>query len=399
MFLATGAVAVRGMTQPAAAGQREIDEALRANIARRNIPAAVGIVADARSTLYAGAFGLRDRSGPPIRTDSVFRIASMTKAVTSVAAMQLVEQGKVALSEPVSRHLPQLARLDVLEGFNDAGVPSLRPASKPITLRDLLAHTCGFCYDIWDAQMFRYTTSQVQKTAGGLGPLMFEPGTRWQYGQGVDWAGRLVEAISGATLEDYFQEKILQPLGMHDTSYLLPESKFERLVSTYARRAGGTLQENERKLPSTPRSFNGGGGLYSTAGDYVRFMQMILSDGRGPNNVQILRPATIEHMRTNQIGQLTAGKMKSCKPEVSADVDMPPGQTGKWGLGFLINTKPYPGGRAAGSLAWAGIHNTFFWIDTQRRRCGVLMMQYLPFVEEQAIGLLGDFERAAYRHL
>jgi methyl acetate hydrolase len=208
-----------------------------------------------------------------------------------------------------------------------------------------------------------------------------------------------VEAISGATLEDYFQHRILRPLAMNDTSYILTESKFDRLVSSYRRGPNGELQENQRKLPVRPGTFNGGGGLYSTAGDYVRFMQMILNDGRGTNNVRILKAATIESMMTNQIGELTAGKMKSFNPEMSADVAIQPGRTQKWGLGFLISTTPYSGGRSAGSLAWAGLSNTFYWIDPKRRRCAVLMMQYLPFMDREAVGLLSDFEQAVYRNL
>jgi CubicO group peptidase (beta-lactamase class C family) len=333
-----------------------------------------------------------------VGVDALFRIASMTKAVTSVAAMQLVEQGKVDLSEPVSRHLPQLANLEVLEDIDAAGKPSLRPAKNQITLRHLLTHTAGFCYGIWDEKMFRYTSAKVAGAAAKPGPLMFEPGMRWQYGQGVDWAGRLVEAVSGATLEDYFQQQILRPLAMNDTSYILPEAKFDRLVNGYRRGPNRELQENERKLPSRPSAFNGGGGLYSTAGDYVRFMQMILNRGRGTNNARILKSATVESMMKNQIGELSAGKMKSFEPD-SADVDFQPGQIQKWGLGFLINTVPYPGGRAAGSLAWAGFSNTFYWIDPKRSRCAVLMMQFVPFCDEEAVGLLSDFEQAAYRNL
>jgi CubicO group peptidase (beta-lactamase class C family) len=349
------------------------------------------MVGDEKNIRYAGAFGAG--------VDSLFSIASMTKAVTSVAAMQLVEQGKVDLFEPVSKHLPQLADLEVLEGFDASGTPSLRPVRTPITLRHLLAHTCGFCYDLWDEKMFRYTSAKRENTSAKPGPLMFEPGTRWQYGQGTDWAGRLVEAISRATLEDYFQEKILRPLGMSDTSYILPEAKFGRLVTSYRRGADGELKANERRMPGRPTRFNGGGGLYSTAGDYVRFMQMFLNRGRGTNNAQILKASTVESMMKNHIGELTAGKMKSFRPDVSSDVDMQPGQTEKWGLGFLINTTPYSGGRSAGSLAWAGISNTFFWIDPKRRRCAVLMMQYLPFVDKEAIGLLNGFEQAVYSNL
>jgi CubicO group peptidase (beta-lactamase class C family) len=382
----------------AAAGRSiRIDETLRSNIARRGIPAVVGMAASESKTLYAGAFGRRDASGVPARVDSIFGIASMTKAITTVAALQFVEQGKADLDEPVARHLPPLAKLEVLEGFDAQGKPLLRPAKTAVTLRHLLTHTSGLCYDIWDGNMFRYMSRKPAPDPATPGPLMFEPGKRWQYGQGVDWAGRLVEALSGATLEDYFQQKIFRPLGMTDTSYILPAAKFDRLVSGHRRQANGALKQNERTLPTPPKTFNGGGGLYSTAGDYSRFMQMILNHGQGPNRERILQPKTVESMAANQIGELTAGKMKSFRPDMSSDVDMQPRHAEKWGLGFLINTTPYADGRAAGSLAWAGIYNTYFWIDPRRRRCAVILMQYLPFVDREAMGLLGEFERAARR--
>ncbi len=312
----------------------------------------------------------------------------MTKAITTAAVLQLVEQGKVQLDEPVSKYLPKLAKLEVLRGFDKAGKPMLSAAKTPVTLKHLLTHTSGFCYDIWDGDMFRYTTTQPSSE---VPILMFEPGTRWQYGQGIDWAGRLVENLSGMSLEDYFQAKILKPLGMVDTSYFIPAVKFARLVTGYRREENGALIPSERTLPSPPKSFGGGGGIYSTAADYVRFMQMIVNKGQG-----ILKPQTVEIMWTNQIGELTAGKMKSYRPALSSEVDIQPGHTEKWGLGFLINTTPYSGGRAAGSLAWAGFENTYFWIDPKNALCAVLLMRFLPFADQQAMGLLNDFEKAVY---
>ncbi len=390
-FLAAGAAPML-----AATSSSRMDDTLRTGLARRKIPAMVAMAATNQRTLYAGAFGTRDSSGVPVQLDSIFAIASMTKAITTVAALQLVEQGKVSLDEPAHKHLPKLANLDVLAGFDPNGKPQLKPATTPITLRQLLTHTSGFCYDLWDETMSRYSASNPPRGAKP-GPLMFEPGTRWQYGQGIDWAGRLVEAVSGLTLEAYFQQKILQPLGMVDTSYVLPEAKFHRLVTGYHRLENGDLQPNERKLPARPTEFSGGGGLYSTAADYIRFMQMILNRGAGPGGQRILKAATVRSMGTNQIGSLTAGKMRSFAPLSSLDVDIQPGHTEKWGLGFLINTTGYPGGRAAGSLAWAGFYNTYYWIDPRRRRCGVILMQYLPFVDREAVGLFDEFERAVYR--
>ena len=370
------------------AASAKIDTALRTGIATRKIPAAVGMVASGNKILYQGAFGIRDPSGVPVKTDSIFSIQSMTKAITTAAALQMVEQSKVQLDEPVAKYLPKLAKLEVLRGFDNAGKPILSAAKTQVTLKHLLTHTSGFCYDTWDGEMFRYTAGQPTPE---VPPLMFEAGTRWQYGQGIDWAGRLVETLSGMSLEDYFQAKILKPLGMIDTSYIVPAAKFDRLVTGYHRQENGSLLASERKLPIPPKSFNGGGGLYSTAADYVRFMQMILNQGQG-----ILKPQTVESMRTNQIGGLTAGKMKSYKPWISSDVDIQPGHTEKWGLGFLINTTPYSGGRAAGSLAWAGLENTFYWIDPKNSLCAVLLMRLLPFVDKQAVGLLDDFEKAVY---
>jgi CubicO group peptidase (beta-lactamase class C family) len=322
----------------------------------------------------------------------------MTKAITTTGALQLVERGLLSLDEPVSKHLPQFENLDVLTGFDAAGKPVLRPCRKPITLKHLLTHTSGLVYSIWDRDLLRYESAVAGTPAERKepGPLRFEPGARWQYGTGLDWTGRLIETVTGLTLENYFQRNILQPLGMMDTSYILPASKFDRRVTSYERQPDSALKENPRKLPSPPKSFNGGGGLYSTPPDYVRFMQMILRRGRGDRKQQILHPETVDMMATNQIGPLSAGKLKTARPEESCDVDFHKGVIDKWGYGFLINTTAYDGGRSAGSLAWAGIMNTFFWIDPRRSLCATVMMQFLPFCDPQAVGLLGDFERAVY---
>ncbi len=373
-----------------------LDEVLRSGIARRKIPAVVAMLATHEQTLYSGAYGRRDSSGLPVSSDSIFQIMSMTKPITTVAALQLVEQGRVNLDEPVSRHLPALKKIQILQGFDSTGQPSLCQAATEVTLRHLLTHTSGFCYDTWDEAMFRYT-SALPDSSNVPSPIIFEPGERWQYGQGIDWAGRLVQRLSGMSLEEYFQQNILGPLGMEDTSFILPAFKFDRLVSSQRRNSHGELQQEQRKLPDPPVFFNGGGGLYSTAGDYVRFMQMILTKGLGPKGNRILQPATVQQMKVNQIGTLTVGPMKSFRPNRSSDVDLQPGHDAKWGFGFRINTDAHTGGRSAASLAWAGLYNTFFWIDPARDLCAVLLLQFLPFVDKEATGLLNDFEHAVYR--
>ena len=396
LFAATPSANSMGGVLPSALPPGPVmDDTLRNGIARHKIPAAVAMVAGPHRILYRGAFGLRESGGPPVTPDSIFRIASMTKAVTTVAALQLVEQGKVSLDEPVALHLPQFRNIQLLAGFDAQGEPILRPAVTAPTLRHLLTHTSGLCYDMWDADMFRYT-AQHPIVDNVPGPLIFEPGTRWQYGQGLDWTGRLVEAVSGLTLEDYFQQNICHPLGMTDTTFVFPSDKFERLVTNNHRNESGELLQDERKLPTPPKTFSGGGGLFSTAPDYIRFMQMILNHGLGPKGARVLRADTVAQMQINQIGALTAGKMKTQRPDLSSDVDIQPGQTEKWGLGFLINTTAYSGGRSAGSLAWAGLYNTYYWIDPKRALCAVILMQYLPFADHQALGLLGEFEQAVY---
>ena len=394
--LLAGATSARSLFGPSSS----IDDTLKAGVQRHKIPSAVAMVATADRTIYVGAFGKRDSaSTTPLTPDAIFSIASMTKAVTSAAAMQLVERGKLTLDEPAAKHLPELGKLQVLNGFDAAGKPILKPTTRNVTLRNLMTHTSGFCYAIWDKQMFEYQ-SKVEGPGPGvvapLTPLMFEPGTRWQYGTGLDWTGRLVEVASGMSLEDYFQKNLLGPLAMKDTSFIMTPEKFDRKVASYARQADGTLKENPRAMPAPPKAYNGGGGLSSTAADFVRFMQMILNRGVGPDGQRILEAKTLELMSTNQTGDLQAGKMRSFQPNFSSDVDFHPGESDRHTFGFLLNQKAYPGGRSAGSLAWAGLANTFYWIDPKRNLCAILMMQFLPFVDQEAIGLLGEFERSVY---
>jgi methyl acetate hydrolase len=399
-----GLVLVAGTQTKRLLGATGIGETLRQGLERRKIPAATALVSTLDKTIYAGAFGKRDSaSNVALKTDSIFRIASMTKAITTTAAMQLVEQGKLQLDAPVSQHLPELGKLDVLEGFDQAGKPILRPARTPIALKHLMTHTSGFVYANWDPLLSRYNqvtgNNPPPGTVAPLTPLRFEPGTRWQYGTGIDWTGKLVEKVSGLTLEQYFQRNILQPLAMKDTTFVVSEEKFPRLVSTYRRQRDGSLKEDPRTLPPPPKAFNGGGGLYSTVEDYTRFMHMILRKGRAPGKEQILSAKSVALMSMNQIGAINVQKLISTDHTVSEDVDMHPGAMDKYTFGFLLNPVAYPGGRSADSLAWAGVENTFYWMDPRKNLCAVIMMQFFPFVDKEAVGMLGDFERSVYGSL
>ncbi len=336
--------------------------------------------------------------------DSVFWIASMTKAITAAAAMQLVEQGKLSLDEPIGKVLPDLASPQVLEGFDAKGEPKLRPANKPITLRHLMTHTAGFAYDLWNGDIVQYmektglpgiTTCQ---NAALKTPLMTDPGTRWEYGINIDFVGKAVEAVSGKRLDAYLHGHIFTPLGMSDTGFRIGEPQRKRLVGMHARAEDGTLAAIPFELEQSPEFHMGGGGLYGTAADYIKFTQMILNKGKGNGN-QVLKPETVAMMGQNHIGDLTMGKMTSAIGWATNDVDVYPDIAKKWGLSFMINTAKTAEGRSPGSLAWAGLANTYFWIDPARNVTGVILMQLLPFVDKKCLEAFAGFESGVYAGL
>ena len=383
----------------------QVDRVLQTAIDRGEIPGVVAMVATRDGPVYQGAFGRRALpDGPAMTADSVFWIASMTKAITSTAAMQLVEQGKLALDRPIAEVLPELASPQVLEGFDAAGEPSLRPARRPITLRHLITHTGGFVYDIWCPEMGRY----MEKTgtpgiiscqnAALMLPLVFEPGEKWDYGIGIDWVGKAVERSSGQTLGDYFEEHILGPIGMRDTGFILTPDRRARLVAMHARSEDGALESIPFELPQEPEFQMGGGGLYGTAADYLAFEQLFLNEGRADGK-QVLRPETVSLMAQNAIGGLNVRRLETAVPAYSNDAEFFPGMVKKWGLGFMISTEAIPGGRGAGSLAWAGLGNTYFWIDPANGIAGVILMQLIPFADPKALALLDGFEKAVYAAL
>ncbi|NOJ49799.1 serine hydrolase domain-containing protein [Bradyrhizobium archetypum] len=383
----------------------EIDQNLRQKCEAKEIPGVVAMAATGSEVIYEGAFGKRDLGKDDAMTaDSVFWIASMTKAITTAAGMQLVEQGKLSLDEPIGNVLPDLASPQVLEGFDASGAPRLRPASRPITLRHLMTHTAGFAYHMWNGDCAQYhektgtpyiTTCQ---NASLTAPIMSDPGTRWEYGINIDFVGKAVEAASGQRLDAYLRDNIFAPLGMNDTAFKITDSMRQRLVGMHARGDGGVLAPIPFELEQDPEFHMGGGGLYGTAGDYIKFTQMILNKGRGNGN-QVLRPETVALMGENHIGELTMGKMTTVMPIYTNDVDLYPDIVKKWGLSFLINTVKTPEGRSAGSLAWAGLANTYFWIDPARDVTGVILMQLLPFADAKCLEAFAAFERGVYAGL
>jgi methyl acetate hydrolase len=383
----------------------QIDQLLRQKSEAGEIPGVVAMAANNQEVIYQGAFGKRDLSKDEAMTpDTVFWIASMTKAITAAAAMQLVEQGKLSLDAPIATVLPDLAAPQVLEGFDAQGEPKLRPAKNPITLRHLMTHTAGFCYDLWNADMVKYLEKNGLpgitscKNDALKTPIMSDPGTRWEYGTNIDFVGKAIEAVSGKRLDAYLRDHLLAPLGMSDTGFRIGESQRKRLVGMHARGPDGSLTAIPFELEQDPEFHMGGGGLYGTAGDYIKFTQMILNKGRGNGN-QLLKPETVASMCQNQIGELNMIRMISALPAFTNDVDLYPDMEKKWGLSFVINTAKTPEGRSPGSLAWAGLANTYFWIDPSRDVAGVILMQLLPFVDKKCLEAFAGFERGVYAGL
>ena len=385
--------------------QPQIDQILRQKTDAREIPGVVAIAASGNEVIYQGAFGKRDLSKLDAMTaDSVFWIASMSKAITAAGAMQLVEEGKLSLDAPIGKVLPDLAAPQVLEGFDANGEPKLRPAKTEITLRHLMTHTAGFCYNMWNGDMVKYLDKTglpavtTCKNDALKTPIMSDPGTRWEYGTNIDFVGKAVEAVSGKRLDAYLRDHLLTPLGMSDTSFKLGDSQRQRLVGMHARGEDGSLAPIPFELEQDPEFHMGGGGLYGTAGDYIKFTQMILNGGRGNGN-QVLAPETVAMMGQNHIGELNMTKMISAVPSATNDVDLYPDMVKKWGLSFLITTAKTPEGRSPGSLAWAGLANTYYWIDPSRDVTGVILMQLLPFADRKCLEAFVGFETGIYAGL
>jgi methyl acetate hydrolase len=392
-----------------AAAFPHIDTSLHAAVAAQEVPGVVALAANENGILYEGVFGSRRMSGGPAKDaamtrDTVFRIASMVKLITSVAAMRLVEQGKLSLDAPVPEIDPALVDPQVFDGFDAAGAPILRPPKRPIALHHLLTHTSGFTYRLWDAEAIRYGIAVDKvplpdRAKLPRAPLMFDPGERWQYGPSIDWVGRIIEATTGEPLEAHFRKHIFEPLGMNDTTFEITPAQRTREASAHRRQPDGSLKPEPMEPPpqphAPPRRHSGGGGIYSTAPDYLTLLRMLMLGGTF-EGARILQPETVALMGQNQIGAVEAGILKTTRPALSNDVDFFHGISLKWGFGSMINMQPVPQARSAGSMTWAGLFNTYYWIDPKKRVAAVFMTQVLPFADERALQAYRQFERGVY---
>jgi methyl acetate hydrolase len=377
-----------------------IDEVLLAAVENDAVPGVVALAADDDGVIYQGAAGLRAAGADDLITpDTMMRIASMTKAVTVTAALQLVEQGLLDLDAPVDKYRPEFADLQVLDGF-DGDTPLLRRPATRATVKNLITHTAGFGYWIWNADIGRYeqVTGTPNIMPGTLdafaAPLTFDPGTQVQYGIGVDWLGRVVEAASGQTLDAYFAEHITGPLGMTSTTATMTPAQRANSTPVHVRGEDGAWQATDIDWAQEPEYWGGGHFLYSTPHDYLRFQRMLL--GRGAlEGTRILAEETVAAAFTNQIGELEfPAEMPTAHPELSADINFGPGF--KWGYGLLLNQADLPGMRAAGSGSWSGLFNTHFWVDPASRLTGSIFSQTLPLADPAAFQMYIEFEMALY---
>jgi methyl acetate hydrolase len=381
--------------QPARPSTAAIDKVLADAVARGDVPGVVAMATDRRGIVYQGAFGVADAgSRRPMTVDTIFRIASMTKPVTSLAVMQLVEQGRLSLDDPAEKYLSQLANLKVFQTFDvKTGEYTLRPAKRAPTVRHMLTHTAGLGYNFTSPIVRDFKPRAGEAYVAG--PLLFDPGEQWLYSAGIDWGGRIVEALSGKNLEVYFRDHIFGPLGMADTSYNQAEDRRPRFALMHRRRLDGTFQVDPAQLAMSVAQPIGGGGLASTAPDYIRFLQMLLNQGT-LNGVRVASAETVAAMGRNHIGSVDVRALTTALPERSSDFTFVADGRDKWGIGFMITADGKPGRRSAGSLSWGGLNNTYFWLDPVRGVAGAILMQYLPFADSKALALYDAFEREVY---
>ncbi|PMU08919.1 MULTISPECIES: serine hydrolase [unclassified Pseudomonas] len=373
---------------------------------QQRVPGVVAAITGRDGLLYEGASGQRTLGQTDaMTTDSVFAMFSTTKAITATAVLQLVEDGRLDLDAPARDYVPMIGELKVLDGFDTDGTPRLRAPKKHITTRMLLLHTAGLGYEFFNENYNRLVQEGRQPSiiSGSLAalmtPLLFEPGEQWEYGSNMDWAGLVVEAITGKRLGEVMRQRIFEPLGMTDTAFSMSASMIQRRAGMHQREEDGSLTAVEGSLlPEEPEVHMGGHGLFSTVKDYCLFIRAWLNDGQGDHG-RILKPETIRFAEKNGLDNLKIKALPCVIPSISHTAEFFPGMPKSWALSFMINEQDAPTGRPAGSLAWAGLANLFYWIDRKNGIGGFWATQILPFIDPVSTNGYLDFETAAYRNL
>ena len=380
------------------------DRVLRDVAERENgVPGVVAMATDRQDNFYQGAAGKRELGKDEAMTaDTVFALFSCTKAVAGVTVMQLVEEGVLGLDDPAKEYAPEIAEIGVLEGFDDAGEPRVRPPALDITVGQLMLHTAGFGYDFFSHDLVKYGEARdvpsvvTASTASLRSVLLFDPGSRWEYGTSIDWVGKVVEGARGKRLGEVMQERIFEPLGMNDTAFTMSPSMRQRRATIHQRGDDGVLKPlSNFELPQEPEQHMGGHGLYGTVGDYMKFIRMILNDGAGEHG-QVLKPQTVELVAQNGLGEMKIKGLPGVIPKLSNDAEFFPGMPKSWGYTFMINDEEAPTGRPAGELGWAGLPNLYYWIDRRNGIGGLWATQMFPFADPISFSGYMDFETAVY---
>jgi methyl acetate hydrolase len=378
-----------------------IDGLLQGAVDSRAVPGVIAAVGDRDGVRYEGAFGVREvGTSEAVAPDTVVWIASMTKSMVSLAALQLIEAGELALEQPVADVLPAFGKLQVLDGF-DGDQPRLRPPARQATIRQLFTHTSGLGYFFTNAELKRYyeVTGTPTPLSGELAclhvPLVGDPGEVWEYGISVDWLGLVIEAVSGQDLATQMKERIFGPLGMTDTSFSPTEEQQARLLAPHSRTPDGGLVRSPFDAPAEPEFASGGAGCYSTAGDYLRYMRALLRGGE-LDGVRIAQPETIDLMFTDHLAGCQLPEVsRTAFPELSHDVPKLPVEQG-FGLGLHVVHEDLPGMRRAGTGDWAGLANCFYWVDRSTGIAGTFLTSVLPFFDPQVLEVALGFEMAVY---
>ena len=377
-------------------GATALSTFLKSATDRGDVPGVVVAVVDKNGVLYNEAFGKSSTvKNTPMTKDTIFNMASMTKPITSTAIMILVDEGKLKLDDEVAKYLPKWKDPQVISKFNEADASfETRPAKRQITIRHLLTHTSGIGYG-FSSPMLTKIMEKTKKSEMDS-PLLFDPGESWAYGASTRVLGLVVEAVSGQKIDAYLQARILGPLGMNDTSYLVPTTKYSRVVAVNARNASGKFEE--RPVPATiPATVQGDGGLYGTASDYGLFLRMLLNRGT-LNGKRIVSEQSAKLMLEPATGTVVVKEQQSANLSLSRNFPVGAGKD-KWGLGFQLAAEKLPNRRSPGSGTWAGIFNTHFFIDPSRELGVVVMMQTLPFYDEASMKVYAGAEEAVYSHV
>lgn len=360
---------------------------------KSDIPAVVGIVTNKKGEKRTYTYGkaVWTENGD-ITPDHIFRVFSMTKLVTSIAAMQLVEKGLIKLDDDLSTILPNMVKIPILSNGQ------LIEPKNPITLRHLLTHTAGFGYDVTDKELFTFDRSKW--TYEDL-PRRFESGAAFLYGTNTDWVGKLVEKISGMSLEDYFRKNITQPLGMNHTWFNVPDTLKHYIVSYGNRGEDGKqpLKELPNRIPTAPvKEYSGGGGLFSSPDDYATLLQCMLNYG-SLGKIKILKKKTVKMMNKNQIGDISmehAGDFFNPAACCDLKTNNLTSKTTKWGLAWLIDNEDKAYGRKKGTVLWGGVFNTLYYIDYKSGVAVSLYTQNLPFNNVETNRLFDKFSELVY---